>query len=66
MKKLKLIGKEIVAVVIVGFGVKFVSIYLTNELDLISIIAGLIGFAILTPAVHEYVNIIDKILNGEE
>ena len=66
MKKLKLIAKEFAAVIIVGTGVKLISVYLTNDLDIISIISGLLGFTILFPAIIAYVDFIDKVISGEE
>ena len=66
MKKLKLIAKEFAAVIIVGTGVKLISVYLTNDLDIISIISGLLGFTILFPAIIAYVDLIDKVISGEE
>jgi hypothetical protein len=65
MKKIKAIGKELVAICIVALGIKLISVYLTTEFDFISIVCGLSGFTILLPALLAYVDIIDEILKKD-
>ena len=65
MKKLKQIGKELIAITIVAIGVKLISVYLTTGFDFISIFCGLAGFTILLPAILAYVDMIDDILKKD-
>ena len=65
MKKLKQIGKELMAIIIVAVGVKLISVYLTTEFDFLSILSGLTGFTILLPAILAYVDLIDDILKKD-
>ena len=65
MKKLKQIGKELIAIIIVAVGVKLISVYLTTGFDFISIFCGLTGFTILLPAILAYVDMIDDILKKD-
>ena len=65
MKKLKQIGKELIAIIIVAVGVKLISVYLTTGFDFISILSGLTGFTILLPAILAYVDMIDDILKKD-
>jgi hypothetical protein len=65
MKKLKQIGKELIALTIVAIGVKLISVYLTTGFDFLSILSGLTGFTILLPAILAYVDMIDDILKKD-
>ena len=65
MKKLKQIGKELIAIIIVAVGVKLISVYLTTGFDFISILSGLTGFTILLTAILAYVDMIDDILKKD-
>ena len=65
MKKLKQIGQELIAIIIVAVGVKLISVYLTTGFDFISIFCGLTGFTILLPAILAYVDLIDDILKKD-
>jgi hypothetical protein len=55
----KSIAKTIAAVIIVAIGVRLLTVYLTNELDLISIIAGILGILILQPTIKYYTRLIN-------
>lgn len=55
----KSIAKTIVAVTIVAIGVRLLTVYLTNELDLVSLIAGMLGILILQPTIKYYVRLIN-------
>jgi glycosyltransferase involved in cell wall biosynthesis len=55
----KSIAKTIAAVTIVAIGVRLLTVYLTNELDLISIIAGILGILILQPTIRHYTRLIN-------
>jgi len=57
--EVKSIVKTIAAVVIVAIGVRLLTVYLTSELDLISIIAGILGIFILKPAIRHYTRLIN-------
>lgn len=55
----KSIVKTIAAVVVVAIGVRLLTVYLTSELDLISIIAGTLGIFVLKPAIRHYTRLIN-------
>jgi len=57
--EVKSIAKTIAAVIIVAIGVRLLTVYLTNEIDLISIIAGTLGILILQPAIRHYTRLIN-------
>jgi hypothetical protein len=57
--KVKSIAKTIAAVIIVAIGVRLLTVYLTNEIDLISIIAGALSILILQPAIRHYTRLIN-------
>jgi len=57
--EVKSIAKTIAAVIIVAIGVRLLTVYLTNEIDLISIIAGTLGILILQPAIRYYTRLIN-------
>ena len=55
----KSIAKTIAAVTIVAIGVRLLTVYLTDELNLISIIAGILGILILQPTIKHYTRLIN-------
>ena len=55
----KSIAKTIAAVTIVAIGVRLLTVYLTDELDLVSIIAGILGILILQPTIKHYTRLIN-------
>ena len=57
--EVKSIAKTIAAVIIVAIGVRLLTVYLTNEIDLISIIAGALSILILQPAIRHYTRLIN-------
>jgi hypothetical protein len=57
--EVKSIAKTIAAVTIVAIGVRLLTVYLTNEIDLISIIAGALSILILQPAIRHYTRLIN-------
>ena len=57
--EVKSITKTIAAVIIVAIGVRLLTVYLTNEIDLISIIAGALSILILQPAIRHYTRLIN-------
>jgi uncharacterized protein YaiE (UPF0345 family) len=57
--EVKSIAKTIAAVTIVAIGVRLLTVYLTAELDLISIIAGALSILILQPAIRHYTRLIN-------
>jgi hypothetical protein len=57
--EVKSIAKTIAAVTIVAIGVRLLTVYLTNELDLVSIIAGILGILILQPTIKHYTRLIN-------
>jgi hypothetical protein len=57
--EVKSIAKTIAAVIIVAIGVRLLTVYLTNEIDLISIIAGTLSILILQPAIRHYTRLIN-------
>ena len=57
--EVKSIAKTIAAVIIVAIGVRLLTVYLTAELDLVSIIAGILGILILQPTIKHYTRLIN-------
>ena len=57
--EVKSIAKTIAAVIIVAIGVRLLTVYLTNEIDLISIIAVALSILILQPAIRHYTRLIN-------
>ena len=57
--EVKSITKTIAAVIIVAIGVRLLTVYLTNEIDLISISAGALSILILQPAIRHYTRLIN-------
>jgi hypothetical protein len=57
--EVKSIAKTIAAVTIVAIGVRLLTVYLTNEIDLVSIIAGALSILILQPAIRHYTRLIN-------
>lgn len=55
----KSIVKIIAAVIVVAIGVRLLTVYLTNELDLVSLIAGILGILILQPTIKYYTRLIN-------
>ena len=55
----KSIAKTRAAVTIVAIGVRLLTVYLTDELDLVSIIAGILGILILQPTIKHYTRLIN-------
>jgi hypothetical protein len=57
--EIKSIAKTIAAVIIVAIGVRLLTVYLTAELDIVSIIAGILGILIIQPAIRHYTRLIN-------
>jgi len=57
--EIKSIAKTIAAVIIVAIGVRLLTVYLTAELDIVSIIAGILGILIIQPAIRYYTRLIN-------
>ena len=57
--EVKSIAKTIAAVIIVAIGVRLLTVYLTAELDIVSIIAGALSILILQPAIRHYTRLIN-------
>ena len=57
--EMKSIAKTIGAVIIVAIGVRLLTVYLTAELDIVSIIAGILGILIIQPAIRHYTRLIN-------
>jgi hypothetical protein len=63
-KLIKSITKTIAATIIVAIAIRFITVYLTSEVDIITLTAGLLGMLILYPTIKHYIRLLDILFPG--